>query len=96
MDSYAVSQTGMHRAWTRLENAAVNISRSASTSPRSIQTDRDFNRESPAAQQKTISTPIDYAREMTSVLEARIGYRANCKMAAVQSQLDKTVLDILA
>jgi flagellar basal body rod protein FlgC len=39
---------------------------------------------------------VDYAREMVTIIEARIGFHANLGITASQQQLDRSALDLLA
>jgi len=40
--------------------------------------------------------PVDYAAEMLTIIEAKIGFETSLKVTAVQQKLDRNMLDLLA
>ncbi len=98
-DTYATSLEGIRAAELRINAAARNIALGRSgRQPAESPAPSDLVQLSSAGPVTgaTTSSPVDYAAELVTIIEARIGLEANLKVTASQQQLDRSTLDLLA
>ncbi|HYK90310.1 MAG TPA: hypothetical protein VE398_16160 [Acidobacteriota bacterium] len=96
-DIYAVSLGGIHAAEQMMNGAARNIALGHSIA-------RSDNTSVPPVQAQPFvgpvtnsgsSSPVDYATEIVTIIEARFGLDSNLKVTATQQQIDRHTLDLL-
>ncbi len=97
-DSYAISLEGIRAAEQRINTAARNIASGRSErQPVESPAPSDLVELSSAGPVtgSSSSSLVDYATEIVTIIEARIGLEANLKVTASQQQLDRNTLDLL-
>jgi len=91
IDTLSISLQGLQSAELRFERAARNIAGGHSPASESgVADDDSFQLSTPQ------DKPVDYVRELLAVIESKTAAKANLKVMAMQRELDKSTLDLMA
>lgn len=96
-DTYSISLEGIRVAEQNFNRAARNIADGRSVA-HSAPAPSDLVQLSSAGPVTgpSAGASVDYAAEMVTIIEARIGFESNLRVTASQQQLDRSALDLLA
>ncbi len=96
-NSYSISLEGIRNAEQRLNLAARRIAgeRPAAQAGQ-IAVPSDLVHLSFASPATESSSPVDYAAESLTIIEAKLGFEGILKVTTTQEQLDRNALDLLA
>ncbi len=98
-DSYSISLEGIRNAEQRFNLAARRIAEGRpATQPAQSPAPSDLVQLSSAGPVTGSSSlaSVDYASEMVTIIEAKVGFESNLKVAAARQELDRNMLDLFA